>query len=72
METVLPRSIDYGATLPVGVPAIQRRRRFYPTTGAVFGPGQIEEIRIDLESSNQLLDPANSYLDFEVINNDIA
>ena len=70
--SVLPRSIDYGAHLPVGVPAIQRRRRFYPTTGATFGPGQIEEIRIDLESANQLLDPANSYLDFEVVNNDIA
>lgn len=72
MEQTLPRSIDYGATLPVGVPAIQKRRRFYPSTGAQFGPGLNPEIRIDLESANQLLDPANSYLDFVFVNNDAA
>jgi hypothetical protein len=73
MERSLPKVIDYSVPgMPRAVPAIQRRRKFYPTNANEFGPGFNNEIRIDLESSNSLLDPSNSYLDFEFVNTDAA
>ena len=72
METVLPQSINFSNPLPQGVPAVQKRRKFYPSTGAAFGPGLNPEIRIDLESANMLLDPVNSYLNFTFQNDDVS
>ena len=69
METAMPASISYEDVLPVAVPAIARRRRYYPQNGTTFNALGTQEIRIELSSANALLDPLNSYLEFFVFNN---
>lgn len=68
----IPQSINYQDVLPVAVPAIARRRRFYPQNGTVFNALGTQEIRIQLESVNSLLDPRASYLEMFLFNNDAA
>tara|TARA_R110002020_G_scaffold6056_2_gene25369 strand:+ start:4471 stop:5931 length:1461 start_codon:yes stop_codon:yes gene_type:complete len=69
MERTLPKSINYQDVLPLSVPAIARRRRFYPQNGTSFNVDGTQEIRIQIESPNSLLDAQMSYLEFEVVNN---
>lgn len=69
MERTLPSSINYQDVLPLSVPAIARRRRFYPQNGTSFNVDGTQEIRIQIESPNSLLDAQMSYLEFEVVNN---
>ena len=64
----MPGSINYQDVLPVAVPAIARRRRFYPANGTTFNAVGSNEIRIELPSTNALLDPQHSYLEFRVRN----
>lgn len=60
----IPKSIDYNDVLPVAVPAVARRRRFYPQGGASgFNALGTREIRIELGSVNSLLDVQHSYLE---------
>ena len=68
MDRKLPGSIDYSAVLPMSVPAMSRRRKFYPVNGGSFSSQGNSEIRIQISSQNALLDPAHSYLDFSVTN----
>lgn len=68
MEQMLPGSINYQDVLPVAVPAIARRRRFYPQNGTSFNFAGSNEIRIELPSQNSLMDPIHSYLEFRVTN----
>ena len=68
----LPASINYGAMLPQAVPATQTRRKFYPNNGLSFSPGGNTQIRLELSSPNSLLDPKNSFLNFEVVNAEAA
>ena len=72
MERVIPKSIDYQDVLPVSVPAIARRRRFFPQNGSTFDFLGSNEIRIEIGSVNALLDPAHSYLQFDVFNTSAA
>ena len=72
MEQAIPASINYQDVLPVAVPAIARRRRFYPANGTTFNHAGTSEIRIQLMSSNSLLDPLHSYLEMFVNNADTA
>jgi len=67
-ERSIPASIDYTDVLPVAVPAIARRKRFYPQNGTTFNPVGTSEIRIEIGSTNSLLDAQHSYLEFEVSN----
>jgi len=67
--TAMPASISYEDVLPVAVPAVARRRRFYPQNGTTFNALGSQEIRIEVSSSNALLDAAHSYLEFFVFNN---
>ena len=69
MEQAIPASINYQDVLPVAVPAIARRRRFYPANGTTFNAAGTNEIRIQVFSSNSLLDPLHSYLEMFVENN---
>lgn len=66
----IPKSIDYQDVLPVAVPAVARRRRYYPQNGTIFNEVGSREIRIELSSTNAMLDPAHSYLEFFVFNLD--
>jgi hypothetical protein len=68
MERTLPSSINYQDVLPLSVPAIARRRRFYPQNGTSFNSGGSREIRIEIASVNSLLDAQHSYLEFEFVN----
>ena len=70
METsrAMPSSIDYTDVLPQAVPAVSRRRRFFPSNTSTFSEATTNTIRIDIESPNALLDAQHSYLDFEVFN----
>ena len=66
--TSIPASINYQDVLPVAVPAIARRRRFYPQNGTTFNPLGSQEIRVQIGSTNSLLDPVHSYLEFFLFN----
>lgn len=68
----LPKNIDYSDVLPQSVPAIQRRRKYYPANGATFSNLTNKQIRIEVSSPNALLDPSNSYIEFDVRNTDAA
>jgi len=72
MERTLPSTINFQDVLPLSVPAIARRRRFYPQNGTSFNSGGTNEIRIEISSPNSLLDAGHSYLEFEVVNNNAA
>ena len=69
MERTLPSTINYQDVLPLSVPAIARRRRFFPQNGTTFNSAGTNEIRIEIGSPNSLLDAGQSYLEFEVVNN---
>lgn len=72
MERSVPKSINYQDVLPLSVPAISRRRRFFPQNGTSFSYGGSNEIRIEIGSINSLLDTQHSYLEFEVVRSDPA
>ena len=64
----LPKSIDYTDVLPQSVPAVARRKKFYPVNGTAFSAGGTREIRVPIHSTNGMLDPLQSYIEFEVEN----
>ena len=69
MERAIPKSINYQDVLPVAVPAVARRRRFFPLGGSAgFNYEGTREIRIEIGSINSLLDPQHSYLEMFVRN----
>jgi hypothetical protein len=68
----LPKSIDYTDVLPQSVPAVARRRKFYPSNGTTFNATGSSEIRIEVSSMSALLDSHSSYLEFRVTNTDAA
>jgi hypothetical protein len=72
LERKMPSTIDYSDVLPMSVPAVSRRRKFYPVNGGEFRAGANSEIRIPIDSTSALLDAAHSYLEFTVRNFDPA
>lgn len=72
MERKMPSSIDYSDVLPLSVPAVSRRRKFFPVNGGEFSTTGTNEIRIPIHSTNALLDVEHSYLDFTLTNNNPA
>lgn len=68
----LPKSISYEDVLPQAIPAVARRRKFYPQNGTSFNFIGSREIRIEVGSINSLLDPSHSYLEFECRNTNAA
>ena len=67
-ERQIPSTIDYSQVLPLSVPAIAKRQKFYAANGGVFSAAANNEIRIPVHSVNSLCDPAHSYLEFAVRN----
>lgn len=72
MERVMPENIDYSRVLPLSVPAIARRRKFFPQNGNTFDFVGSNEIRIQIGSPNSLLDVAHSYLELQLQNTTAA
>ena len=68
MERSVPSSIDYSNVLPQAIPAIARRRKFYPQNGTSFNFNGSREIRIEIGSVNSLMDASHSYFEFTVEN----
>ena len=68
----LPKSIDYTDVLPQSVPAVAKRKKFYPVNGTTFNPGGTREIRVPIHSTNGMMDPLQSYIQFEIRNTDGA
>ena len=72
MDRKLPSTIDYSDVLPMSVPAVSRRRKFYPVNGGEFAAQALNEIRIPLDSQTALCDVDHSYLQFTVTNTNAA
>jgi hypothetical protein len=72
LERKMPSTIDYSDVLPMSVPAVSRRRKFYPVNGGEFRAEANNEIRIPIDSTSALLDAAHSYLEFSIRNSDPA
>ena len=64
----LPSTIDYSRVLPLSIPAIAKRHKYFPQNGTNFTFQGTRQIRIEVSSQNALLDAAHSYLEFEVVN----
>lgn len=69
LERSIPKSINYQDVLPVAVPAVARRKKFYPANGTTFNFQGSNEIRVEIGSTNAMLDPQHSYIEFFVENN---
>ena len=59
---VMPSTIDYSSMLPMSVPAMASRRKFFPSNGSTFSNLGNRQIRIELAHGSALLDPSHSYL----------
>jgi len=68
----LPKSIDYSDVLPKAIPAVARRRKYYPQNGTSFNFLGSREIRIEIGSVNSLMDASHSYLEFTIENTNAA
>ena len=65
---VMPSTIDYSSMLPMSVPAMASRRKFFPSNGSTFSARGNRQIRIELAHGSALCDPSHSYLELMVQN----
>ncbi len=65
---VMPSTIDYSSMLPMSVPAMASRRKFFPVNGSTFSAEGNRQIRIELPHTSALLDPTHSYLQLALRN----
>ena len=64
----MPSTIDYSTMLPLSIPAMASRRKFFPSNGSTFARQGNRQIRIEVGHPSALLDPTHSYLEFRVQN----
>ena len=69
---VMPSTIDYSSMLPLSIPAMASRRKFFPSNGSTFSRQGNRQIRIEIGHPSALLDPTHSYLEFRVQNANAA
>ena len=65
---VLPSTIDYSSMLPLSIPAMAQRRKYFPSNGSTFSAAGNRQIRIEIGHPSALCDPTHSYLEFAVNN----
>jgi hypothetical protein len=65
---VMPSTIDYSSMLPLSIPAMAQRRKFFPSNGSTFSAAGNRQIRIEIGHPSALMDPTHSYLEFAVNN----
>jgi hypothetical protein len=65
---VMPSTIDYSRMLPLSIPAMASRRKFFPSNGSTFSRQGNRQIRIEIGHPSALLDPTHSYLELRVSN----
>ena len=68
----MPSTIDYSTMLPLSIPAMASRRKFFPSNGSTFSRQGNRQIRIEVGHPSALLDPSASYLEFRVQNDNAA
>lgn len=68
----MPSTIDYSTMLPLSIPAMASRRKFFPSNGSTFSRTGNRQIRIEVGHPSALLDPTHSYLEFRVQNANAA
>lgn len=66
---VMPKTIDYSRMLPLSVPALASRRKYFPSNGSTFSRVGNNQIRIEIGHPSALLDSTHSYLEFKLRNN---
>jgi len=64
----MPSTIDYSEMLPLSIPAMASRRKFYPTNGSTFNYNGNKQIRIEVGHPSALLDATHSYLELRIRN----
>ena len=69
---VMPSTIDYSTMLPLSIPAMASRRKYFPSNGSTFARQGNRQIRIEVAHGSALLDPTHSYLEFRVLNANAA
>ena len=69
---VMPSTIDYSSMLPLSIPAMASRRKFFPSNGSTFSAVGNRQIRIEIGHPSALLDATHSYLEFSLQNTDGA
>lgn len=67
---MMPSTIDYSSMLPLSIPAMASRRKFFPSNGSTFSAVGNRQIRIEIGHPSALLDPTHSYLEFSLQNTD--
>ena len=65
---VMPSTLDYSSMLPMSVPAMAQRRKFFPVNGSTFSAEGNRQIRIELPHTSALCDPTHSYLQLALRN----
>ena len=65
---VMPSTIDYSTMLPLSIPAMAQRRKYFPSNGSTFSAAGNRQIRIEIGHPSALCDPTHSYLEFAVNN----
>ena len=65
---VMPSTIDYSRMLPLSIPAMASRRKYFPSNGSTFSRQGNRQIRIEIGHPSALLDPTHSYLELRVSN----
>ena len=65
---IMPSTIDYSRMLPLSIPAMASRRKFFPSNGSTFSRQGNRQIRIEIGHPSSLLDTTHSYLELRVSN----
>ncbi len=65
---VMPSTIDYSRMLPLSIPAMASRRKYYPSNGSTFSRQGNRQIRIEIAHPSALLDPTHSYVQLKLNN----
>ncbi|MCP4585697.1 hypothetical protein [Pseudoalteromonas sp.] len=64
----MPSTIDYSRMLPLSIPAMASRRKYFPSNGSTFSRQGNRQIRIEIAHPSALLDPTHSYIELRVAN----
>ena len=64
---VVPSQLNYSSALPVAISSTSNRRIYYPDNGETFGPGQVGQIRMKI-NSDTLMDFTHSYFQMKFVN----
>ena len=65
---IMPSTIDYGRMLPLSIPAMASRRKFFPSNGSTFSRQGNRQVRIEIGHPSALLDATHSYLEVRLSN----